>query len=304
MKKLYSLEEGRCEYSFRESGPYWHLCTPENYPVFFTDAEDFKAGMILLAICALSYPSIRILTFQWMNNHLHIVLSGKEEDIAGMFRMLKKYLGSYLKSRDRAGILDAWSFKKKGVDSLGYMRNVIAYNNRNGFLVKDEFSPYSYPWGANKCFFNTDYAIRYAESRKVLRSQMVRELYHTRDLDSFGGMKMLDGYVCPFEFCDIALAEAMFRNASQYFYTVSKSVEGMKDIAKEIGENVFYNDEELFAIVCRICRDQYDVKKPSLLPVAAKIEVARVMHFEYNAGAKQIQRMLKVDESLISAFAH
>lgn len=301
MKNMFAQEEGRCESFFRQSGPYWHVYTAENYPVFFAGDEDFRAGMTLIAICAVSFPSIRILAFQWMNNHLHIVLSGREEDIALFFNMLKRYLANYLKSRDRAGILDAWDYGARRIENLQDIRNAIAYVNRNGFLVRKEYSPYNYPWGANKCLFNSDYVERYLSSKQTLATLSIRDMFHTRDLDGFKGLRMLDGCVCPLVYCDSALAEGMFRDASHYFHSVSKNAGGMKEIAKEIGESVYYNDDELFTIVCAICHDQHGVRKPALLPASAKVEVARTMRFEYNAGHKQISRILKLDPALLDS---
>ena len=75
----------------------------------------------------------------------------------------------------------------------------------------------------------------------------------------------------------------------------------MKSVAKEIGESIYYNDDELFAIVCNICRGQYDVSRPSFLPADAKVEVARKLRFEYNAKRKQIARLLKIDEAVLSS---
>lgn len=301
-KSSFAQAESLCEFTFLRLGKCWHLYTPENYPVFLTDMEDFRAAMTLLAICAVCFPSIRILTFQWMNNHLHVCLSGPEADVDSLFSMLKRYLGNYMKASGRKGILDDWDYKKRPVDSLNDLRNVIAYNNRNGFLVKDEYSPYSYPWGANRCFFNIDYAARYSVSSQVLTASKIRELFHTRELDGYKGMRMVDDVVCPLSFCDIGSAMKLFRNESHYFYCVSKNVESMRGIAAQIGESISYNDDELYAIVCNICRRQYSVDKPSLLPATAKVEVARKMRYDYNSSRKQIARILRIDPALVEQF--
>ena len=45
----------------------------------------------------------------------------------------------------------------------------------------------------------------------------------------------------------------------------------------------------------------YGGQKPTLLPASAKQEMALLLHNEYNAGNKQIQRMLRLDASVVSA---
>lgn len=302
MKRTFAQEESRCEFVFRQLGPCWHLYTPENHPVIMMDIVDFQAGMTLLAICAFNFPSIRILTFQWMSNHLHITLAGPEGDIIRLFAMLKKYLGNYLKAKDRAGSLDGWDCKLRPVEGLQDLRNVIAYNNRNGFLVNMDYTPFNYPWGANRCFFNPDAKARFRDCRDTIPCTVIRDNYRTHKLDGFAGKPFIDGIIPPQAFCDIASAEALFRNAKHYFSLISKNMEGMKTVAEEIGESLYYTDDDLYSILVGIARDQYGAAKPSILPTQAKIELARKLHYEYNASSKQIARMLKIDLAILAGF--
>ncbi len=145
MNNSFANDENRCEFTFRQLGFCWHLYTPENHQVILTCKEDYCAAMTLLAICALNFPSVRILTFQWMSNHLHITLAGPEEDIIRLFAMMKKYLGNYMKAKDRAGSLGGWNCKLRPIEGLQDLRNVIAYNNRNGFLVNMYYTPSTIP---------------------------------------------------------------------------------------------------------------------------------------------------------------
>ena len=300
VNRTFAQEESRCEFVFTQLGPCWHLYTPENHPVMMTDIADFKAGMTLLAICAFHFPSIRILTFQWMSNHLHITLAGPEEDIVRMFAMLKKYLANYLKMKDYAGSMDGWECRLRQIGDLHDLRNVIAYNNRNGFLVSSDHTPFNYPWGANRCFFNPDAKARFMGCRETISCTILRESFRTHKFDGFAGKPYMDGIIPPQAFCDITSAEALFRNARHYFSQISKNLEGMRSVAKEIGESLCYTDDDLFSILLGISRDQYGAAKPAFLPTQAKIELARKMHFEYNAGVKQIARMLKVDQSVLA----
>jgi len=91
----------------------------------------------------------------------------------------------------------------------------------------------------------------------------------------------------------------MFRDSSHYFNALSKNVESNKQIAKEIGESVYYTDDELFSVIVKHSNENYSIPAPSLLPSAAKIELAKLMHNEYNASAKQLQRMLKLPQSVV-----
>ena len=78
---------------------------------------------------------------------------------------------------------------------------------------------------------------------------------------------------------------------------ITKQLEKKIDIIKAN----FYTDDELFGVVLSVCQDKYNGQRPSLLPVSAKQELALFLHKEYNAGNKQIQRMLRLDPSAVAA---
>jgi len=292
--------ESVCEYRFRQLGKCWHLYTPEEFEIIFSDDDDFRAGMTLFALCALSFPQIQVLTFEWMNNHLHVTLAGEETDIMLFFKMLSNLLGRYLRNKGRTVSLSSWTCELRRIEELKDLRNVIAYNNRNGFLVNDAETPFTYPWGANRFFFNRYSWREHERSPERLRLRRVWKDYHTRLFDRFSGLVMIDGYVSPLECCNVRGAEGLFRDAHQYFHAVSRDMDAQRRIAKEYGSKITYTDNEMFSAVAELCRTTYSTNAPSTLPKEAKIEVARKMHFEYNASDKQIARILKLDPGFVA----
>ena len=281
---------------FSNYAPFWHLWTPENHEVIFSDEETFHAGMNIFAIAAICSPDVKIITFELMSNHLHVTLSGTEEAARAFFLMFREFLARYLRRQGRPIDLQSFECSLRGLTTLDDLRNVIAYNNRNGFLVNPDETPFSYPWGANSYYFNRHAAERFRESGKVM-TKRERLLYvgsrQTRRIDP--EMILLDGDICPLSYCDISLWEHLFRSAHQYLYRITKNVEAQKAIADEIGETVFYSDDELFSAICQISKGQYGIPLPSQLPANAKIDVAKIMKSGYHANNKQIRRMLKLD---------
>jgi hypothetical protein len=110
---------------------------------------------------------------------------------------------------------------------------------------------------------------------------------------------MLDGYACPMSFCDIAFAEQFYRNASNYFYEISRNIESQKAIAQDIGESIRYSDDELYRITISQCKKEYEQSSPSLLSQTAKTELARRLHFDWGASKKQLCRILKIPMGLL-----
>lgn len=301
--KYFTDLELECSAAFQELMPCWHIYSPENHEIIFPDIKAFKAGMSILGIAAKLCPDVIIITFELMSNHLHITAAGTMEAVIRLFAMINKFLAGYLRFRGINGNMTDLEFKVREIKTLDDLRNVICYNNRNGYVVNPDTTPFSYPWGANAYYFNPAAKKRFVESQKEVMSQTRRrELIRCHDSDGMpNAPALLDGYACPMDFCDVGLGERLFRNASHYFREISRNVESQRQIATEICERLFYTDDDLFAVVQKTCRDKYGLSRPALLGTEAKTEVANMMHFEYNASNKQISRILKMDIAIVES---
>lgn len=299
--KSFSELERQCSLCFENAGPYWHLWTPEDHPIVFSDELAFMAGMNILALCGKMFSDVTIITFQLMTNHLHLTAAGPRDAVERMMARFIKSLFKYL----RAGglMLDKAKFRPsmRQITSLLDLRNVIIYNNRNGYVVSPDETPMSYRWGANSCFFNPAIKARFRESRSTLSVREKRHYARTHDADGITGIITVDGYACPLSFCAIAFGERLFRCASHYFRELSRNIESQKTIADEIGERIFYADDELFSIVTGLSKKKYGQMSVALLPAQAKTELATILHYDYNAGNKQIIRMLKIDPQIVAS---
>ena len=60
----------------------------------------------------------------------------------------------------------------------------------------------------------------------------------------------------------------------------------------------FSTDDDLYAVLLQICKNEYNVDSPAMLRPEAKISLMRKLKNEYNASDKQLMRMLKVDNAL------
>lgn len=300
---LYADLESRCRLKYKALGTMYHCCTPEDHSDIFLTSEDFRAGMNMIGICGKMFPKLLIITFELMSNHIHLLVAGDLEDILDMFEAFKKMLSKYLAAMNRASGLPCFQLASFRINDLENARNVIAYINRNGAKVHPETTPFSYVWGANMFFFNPEVKKRHEEKKRPAKLFEVREISHSRKLDSLPGVLLVDDYVTPVCFCDIESGELLFREAAHYFSKVSRHVEAYDDIAKMIGERIRYTDDELFLALYAQCRERYGDTKPQLLPVNAKLELARKMRYDYNANEKQIQRMLKLSPDIVRSLS-
>lgn len=255
----------------------------------------------MLGIAAKLFPDVRIFTFAIMSNHLHIVAATDKDKFMQMFDIFRLMLGRWLKRLGRPAALNEFCAKTRPVYSVEDMRNAIAYNNRNGYLVRSDCTPFSYQWSAGRYYFSPD-SRRLAElESKLMPLRERRRVSHSRMADDIDGPLCFDGYALPLSFCDVSCGESIFRDAAHYFHKLSKSIESNATIAREIGSSVWYTDDELYTFVRKICHEKYNATIPTALRPEAKIELAHFLNHDYNASAKQIQRMLRIDPSILAA---
>lgn len=299
MEKLkYYHREQECSDIFNRLGQVYNAATPENHPTIFNTVEDYMAGMSILGISAKMFSRLQIYAFQLMSNHVHLVVSGDADYIKEFFKYFTERLDRYF---DGKVDLSGFELTLKPVNDLVYFRNTIVYANRNGFVVCDNFTPFSYPWGTSQYFFQP-MAKQYARiSSKPATVSWLRRIMHTHDVDIIKGASIVDGYISPLDFCDIQTAEAVFRNAKQYFYSIARNVESYASIAKSLGESIFYTDTDLYNIAVKIAKENYGSADLVSLAARNKIELARRLRFDYNASDKQIQRLLRIDDEVLKA---
>ena len=297
----YYEAEQLCELAFLESGPFFHLCTSgERTENLFDYDDDFRFAMNLMAFCTVTTEDVSVLTFEIMKNHLHVVMKGAQGHLMSHFSLYKKRLYRYFQDKGIVKDLSGFEAALFPIENLDALRNTLVYVNRNGYLADARYTPQSYPWGANRFFFNPDVPFLQGKRYGDLTFREKRQLFRSHSIDYPSEHLILDGYVNPASYCDLKLAEQMFQSARSYFFLLSRNVEAYRNIARQLGDSDHYSDDELFLIVKQICKDKYNNSRPTTLPKDDKIEIARQLRFEYNAGKSQIRRMLRLNESDIA----
>lgn len=245
------------------------------------------------------FPQVRIITFELMSNHVHFVLWGQESDCVNFFGTLRKLFKDYFKRNRPEVHLDTFSAKPIAIPDLEALRTQIAYTNRNNFVVDPNQTPFSYPYGANSFFFSP-VAKRFHDctfSNLTIRQK--RKMFHRHDVTLPGDYKVIENYISPDSFCWISTGEKMFRDARHYFHKLAKNVESYKEMADLLGDTIYYTDDELISIIYGICTKQYGGQKPTLLERKEKIELARKLHFDYNADNAKISRLINLPKEVI-----
>ena len=265
----------------------------------FCCEDDFKTAMWILAASMHMFKGVRVITFELMGNHLHLILAGQRDDCIKAFDLFAARLRLVFPKRQRA--IDWSKFKMDilPIESLQALRNEIIYVNRNAFVANPEYTPDSYPWGGGCAYFNP--WLRHLKTTNLgeMKVNSQRSLLHTRDVAPFSQLLEVGGMPFIPSFCDISLGESMFRDARSYFNSLTRNAEAFSQIASRLKDSIFLTDEELYSVICTYISKEYSIKSPSQLSAQQKIDTARQMHFGYNASNQQLRRMLRMDLAIL-----
>ncbi|MCM1178264.1 MAG: hypothetical protein NC335_11040 [Bacteroides sp.] len=292
-KKTFITAEKECEETFLDNGPWWHLYTPgKSTPMFLCTDEDYCFTMNLMARCAFESRTLKIVAFELMSNHIHMIISGELPMIEILFTDFRKRMKRYF---TRKGLKLPYMFQMqtKAIADLNALRNNIVYTNRNGYVVNPDHTPFSYPWGTGRYYFNH---FPISDTLGGLNYNTKRMMFRSRIPEVPEECLVIDRYIAPVSYCALELGMAMFRDAHQYFAMVSKNVESYSSLAAELHDKEFLTDAEMFAVTGKIMRDMYGLASAKELDKSQKLDLARKLHYEYHSSNGQIRRIIGLNQ--------
>ena len=306
---------------------FWHLCTPgKSQCLLFRELSDYVQGMNMVALSAYKYSSsVWIYAFELMSNHFHFVIQARREDAQEFYEDFYNRLRRFLGRQGRKHELNDISYSLIPIDNETYLKNLIAYVHRNAFLVNSSCTPFSWLWGTNAHIFSSLEPYLNKTYLNSIAKRPKQDMFHSREVDFPDNYYLIHplqnhplenhplknypleddntatGYISPACYCKIAECEKLFKSAHQYYFNITRKVESFSDIARELGDSITYTDEEIFSVTTHLLLTKYNKEKLSMLNRNEKIEMAKVLHFNYNAGNEQICRVLRLSDALIDS---
>ena len=296
MSLSFAEREKICEEHFEMVGPLWHLFTDgRGMTDIFISNDEFDLGMIILGVSACRAHNVRMITFELMNNHIHVILCGEESDCLMFFENFKSRLRRVLKGTGRSIDWDLFKWNMVRIEDVKQLRNEIAYTHRNAFVAQPQYTPYNYPWGGGWCFFNEATMHLDTIGFEEMSYDRKRLLTHSRDIRGLERLRFIGDRVYIPSFCDIRLGEEMYSDARSYFSILTRRAESYGQIAERIKDSVFLTDDEIFGVASAFVEKEFGVSKLALLSPEQKIRTAKELHFRYNASNQQLRRLLRLE---------
>ena len=295
----YTEREQECERLFDSNGPFWHVYTDGNVMAdLFRDEEDFKEGMIALAVCAVLFGKAELVTFELMNNHIHLIMRGLREDCLEFIEMFKRRLKRCFQRMGKAVDWKKFEAQILRIETLKDLRNEIIYVNRNAYVANRNYTPFSYPWGGGWAYFSPLIESLCCKTIKDMGARKAREVTRYREVDSLKCLKFVGDIPYIPSFCRIDIGEAIFQDARSYFHALTRNAEAYSQIASRLKDSVCMTDDEMFIVAAKCAEESYSTKLRVLTP-DQKINIARKLHFDYNASNSQLRRILNLDITIL-----
>ena len=296
----FAEKERVCEMLFDANGPFCHVCTDGTAMAdIFCDENELRDGMIALAVCAVLFRKADLMTFELMNNHVHMIMRGTEKDCLEFFEEFRKRLKRLFQRMGRPVDWSRFNAQVIGIDTLKALRNEIIYVNRNAYVANHNYTPFSYPWGGGWAYFSPVIDLLPAVPVKEMGARKVRELTHYRHVEAMSALRFVGDVPFIPSFCRVDIGQSMYRDARSYFHALSRNAEAYSLIASRLKDTVFLTDDEMFVLAARFAEEKYSSKLRVLTP-DMKIQLARKLHYEYNASNVQLRRILNLDIAVLN----
>ena len=242
--------------------------------------------MNTIALCALLY-AVRIVRFELMGNHIHIVLQGTGAACLNAFFYIRKRLG--VKTLD---------FQLIPIKDDEHLATVVLYVDRNPYETDLNVLPGGYPWGTGGLGF------RMRPSRGV-RADTLSKAYLNRILHTdveIPGDFLIDtdlGMILPESYVDTAFFERLFGTASFYLTRFVKALEAFLHTADESGEEITFSTAEVDTLIEEQLRANYGGNRFRYLHNWEKEKLVQTLANQYRIPAATLADRLGLPVYLV-----
>ena len=277
-----------------------HICTAglEKEIIFKTDA-DYIFGMNSIPVC-MADKDISMHAFCLMDNHVHFIAHGTEEDCSGFIKAYRKRLFT-LADMSSADIC------MKEIDDTEYLKRAIAYVLRNPPAAGLAVLPTHYRWSSGPLYFNDGNTLtvnRPVTDIAHMSRRRQQKLFRTRGQLPGHYTVTADGLICPGCYVDYRAVEEIFRSPVRMLYFLSRNDSMEMELTSGILRRARYTDSEMASTVTNLCSEIFSKSSPDALSIDEKYQLADILRKQYGLGIKQLARLTHTSISLLGQVFH
>lgn len=264
--------------------------------LLFRDEEDFVEGCNTIALATLNYP-VKVLCYALMDNHIHLLISGWNEDCRVFFAWVLHRLARMLEKKyGISGILKLQASDVQAVTDRNMLLNEVCYLLRNGYKARI-CSPYSYLWAPFECYFNPYLPLLHGTPMPGVKA--VKRLFgtHVRIPSDWEHVNRRIMNKC---FVDYRTVEQKIGSSLDLFDRLRKfDLESVVEQAHGIEEKLTFTDMEMQEKIRVVCKRELHVDSHHQLERKDLLWLARTLARRFACPKKQIARLLGIDPSVL-----
>jgi REP element-mobilizing transposase RayT len=266
--------------------------------ILFLSTADFVAGInrIALILCrlGLAHP-VQVICFCLMDNHLHIILYGLEDDCDLFMARYKQATELWLRFHGGDNLPGkVWNIGHWLIPDSERLKETIAYIHRNPLAAGMAVTPAGYLWSSASLLFSDHTWIKKtAIPIGNLSTYERRNLFSSKSELPGDWLYLSDGLIWPGNFVNYKLMERQFKSVRDYQFYMNKGVES--DINQQIyGDAASLPDGEIAMLARSISKEYSGTDRIADLGVRERISLARKIKKQTGATSKQIARIVRL----------
>ena len=235
-----------------------------------------------------------------MDNHVHFIAHGTEEDCGGFIKAYRKRLFT-LADMSRADIC------MKEIDDSEYLKRAIAYVLRNPPAAGLAVLPTHYRWSSGPLYFNDGNTLtvnRPVTDIAHMSRRRQQKLFRTRGQLPGHYTITADGLICPKCYVDYRAVEEIFHSPVRMLYFLSRNDSMEMELTSGILRRARYTDSEMASTITNLCSEIFSKSSPDALSIDERYHLADILRKQYGLGIKQLARLTHTSISLLGHVFH
>lgn len=282
-----------------EKPHYYHYATEGlKEDILFASAVEFIAGINRIAVCLCrlgpDHP-VQVICFCLMDNHLHFILYGTEEDCDLFIESYKQTTELWLRHHGEVnGPGKSWRIGHWPIRDRERLRTTIAYIHRNPTAAGMAVSPAGYRWSSASLVFTDSSWVRlYGKPVDSISLNARKRLFSSKVQVPGEWILLPDGLIWPGEFVNYRLMERQFDSVQDYQFCLNKRVE--EDINLEMRRSaISLPDGEISARARQMAEKLFGERDMLRLTAQQRLYLARLLKKETGTSVKQIARVVRM----------
>ena len=297
MEKTKSFRVRREEYKKYPFG-YYHLCLDGwRDGNLFNTVREYVFGMATIALAALKFK-LTIYVFELMPNHIHIILSATGEVCVKVFDFILRRIRGRLKEDGFPEPPEGYGFVLVPIPDREAMLKQVVYTVRNPY-ERGACAPGGYLWGSDYLIFSpAGQAIRGKRAESLTVREM-REVLGSRDVLPPDWEVHPDLGVLPRNYVNYKKVEELSGSVKEYVTRMVKDYESLSYVAKGLGEDLFFSDEEVADLMKTEAARMFAGRPLWELTVEEKYRVLALMNHHYGIQEEQLARGVGLSVRLV-----